>query len=90
MWLVCHLWASVGQLQDLPAVERPIYNLVQEGKSGFYYPVPKDKSILSDDNVPSLETESNDTSTLPVEQLLAAQLLYWELQKMQMVSMCCS
>ena len=50
-----------GQFQDLPAVERPIYDLVQEGKSGFYYPVPEDKSILSDDNVSSLVTESNDT-----------------------------
>lgn len=50
-----------GQFQDLPAVERPIYDLVQEGKSGFYYPVPEDKSILSDDNVSSLVTESSDT-----------------------------
>lgn len=50
-----------GQFQDLPTVERPIYDLVQEGKSGFYYPVPEDKSILSDDNVSALVTESNDT-----------------------------
>ena len=32
-----------GSFQDIPAVEKPIYNLVREGKSGFYYDVPETK-----------------------------------------------
>lgn len=50
-----------GQFQDLPAAEKPIYNLVRDGKSGFYYKVPEDKSIESSSNVTSLLTTSSDT-----------------------------
>ncbi len=32
-----------GSFQNIPAVEKPIYNLVREGKSGFYYDVPETK-----------------------------------------------
>ncbi|MGT2797314.1 S8 family serine peptidase [Streptococcus intermedius] len=50
-----------GEFQNLPAAERPIYNLVKEGKSGFYYDVPKDKSVSAKDNVSAIVTSSNDT-----------------------------
>ncbi|MCB6443002.1 hypothetical protein, partial [Streptococcus salivarius] len=50
-----------GQFQNLPAAEKPIYKLVRDGKSGFYYQVPEDKSIDSKSNVTSLVTTSKDT-----------------------------
>ncbi|WP_128834236.1 S8 family serine peptidase [Streptococcus sp. DD11] len=50
-----------GQFQDLPAAEKPIYNLVSDGKSGFYYKMPEDKSLPSGANVTDLETNASDT-----------------------------
>ena len=49
-----------GEFQNLPAVEKPIYDLVREGKDGFYYHVPKDLNISSSANVSALVTLQND------------------------------
>ena len=49
-----------GSFQDIPAVEKPIYNLVREGKSGFYYDVPETKHVPSNANVTSLVSNVND------------------------------
>ena len=49
-----------GEFQNLPAVEKPIYDLVREGKDGFYYHVPKDLNISSSANVSALVTPQND------------------------------
>lgn len=50
-----------GEFQNLPAAEKPIYNLVREGKSGFYYDVPEDKSVSAGDNVSAILTTANET-----------------------------
>mgnify|MGYP002743798536 FL=1 len=49
-----------GEFQNLPAVEKPIYDLVREGKDGFYYHVPKNLNISSSANVSALVTLQND------------------------------
>lgn len=49
-----------GQFQDLPAFEKPIYQLIVEGKDGFYYQVPEDKSIDVFGNATELLTEYRD------------------------------
>ena len=49
-----------GSFQNIPAVEKPIYNLVREGKSGFYYDVPETKHVPSKANVTSLVSNAND------------------------------
>ena len=54
-----------GEFQNLPAVEKPIYDLVREGKDGFYYHVPKDLNISSSANVSALVTLQNDLLGLP-------------------------
>ena len=38
------------------AVEKPVYDLVREGKDGFYYHVPKNLNISSSANVSALVT----------------------------------
>ena len=49
-----------GEFQNLPAVEKPVYDLVREGKDGFYYHIPKDLNISSSANVSALVTQQND------------------------------
>ena len=49
-----------GSFQNIPAVEKPIYNLVREGKSGFYYDVPETKDVASNANVTTLVSNAND------------------------------
>ncbi|MDO4667719.1 MAG: S8 family serine peptidase [Streptococcus sp.] len=49
-----------GEFQDLPVAEKPIYNLVREGKSGFYYDVPENKHLPADADVSALQTMEND------------------------------
>ncbi|KXT77678.1 S8 family serine peptidase [Streptococcus sp. DD13] len=34
-----------GAFQDLPVAEQPIYNLIRDGKNGFYYTIPADHEI---------------------------------------------
>ena len=49
-----------GEFQNLPAVEKPVYDLVREGKDGFYYHIPKDLNISYSANVSALLTLQND------------------------------
>ena len=49
-----------GEFQNLPAVEKPVYDLVREGKDGFYYHIPKDLNISYNANVSALLTLQND------------------------------
>lgn len=49
-----------GEFQNLPAVEKPIYDLVREGKNGFYYNVPEDLNIPYNADMSALLTLQND------------------------------
>ena len=60
MWSACHLWDSRENSKNLPAVEKPVYDLVREGKDGFYYHIPKDLNISYNANVSALLTLQND------------------------------
>lgn len=50
-----------GEFQNLPAVEKPIYNLVREGKNGFYTEVDKENPAVNYSNDATyLATLQND------------------------------
>ena len=49
-----------GEFQNLPAVEKPIYNLIREDKNGFYYNVPKDLDIPKSADASAVLTLQND------------------------------
>lgn len=49
-----------GAFQDLPVAEQPIYKLIKDGKSGFYYDLPEYKSILATSDATTLLTTASD------------------------------
>ena len=57
-----------GEFQNLPAIEKPIYNLIQEGKSGFYSKIDKDNPEISpSDDATYLTSSENDLNVLKAE-----------------------
>lgn len=50
-----------GEFQNLPVAEKPIYNLVRAGKSGFYYDFLKNKHLPADADVSAFLTIENDS-----------------------------
>ena len=57
-----------GEFQNLPAIEKPIYNLIQEGKSGFYSKIDKDNPEISpSDDATYLTSSENDVNVLKSE-----------------------
>ena len=57
-----------GEFQNLPAIEKPIYNLIQEGKSGFYSKIDKDNPAISpSDDATYLTSSENDLNVLKAE-----------------------
>ena len=57
-----------GEFQNLPAIEKPIYNLIQEGKSGFYSKIDKDNPEISpSDDATYLTSSENDVNVLKAE-----------------------
>ena len=57
-----------GEFQNLPAIEKPIYNLIQEGKSGFYSKIDKDSPEIShSDDATYLTSSENDLNVLKAE-----------------------
>ena len=59
-----------GEFQNLPAVEKPVYDLVREGKDGFYYHIPKDLNISSSANVSALVTQQMTSFSLKENEMV--------------------
>ena len=57
-----------GEFQNLPAIEKPIYQLIKEGNSGFYSEIDKDNpGISSSDDATYLTSSENDVNVLKAE-----------------------
>ena len=54
-----------GEFQNLPAIEKPIYQLIKEGNSGFYSEIDKDNPGISpSDDATYLTSSENDVNVL--------------------------
>ena len=57
-----------GEFQNLPAIEKPIYQLIKEGNSGFYSEIDKDNPGISpSDDATYLTSSENDVNVLKAE-----------------------
>ena len=57
-----------GEFQNLPAIEKPIYQLFKEGNSGFYSEIDKDNPGISpSDDATYLTSSENDVNVLKAE-----------------------